>query len=190
MIRQENFNLKGAFGAFVDTYLFDAALTSEKTDGGTMLLTPPLGGGRSIDRPLTLLSLGASGWFGFQSNSGSLFGKLGRVLAGIILPTDPLNGLTTYIQPMVQPSNPTLTFPIWDPSVDDLPPNGIGDTHTQGAYFSGSLQLPQPVTLNPGESVTVGMWQFPSLVGSNTAGAQFQSLIVGPSCTITYDDGI
>lgn len=179
-----------------------AAVTSVHSPGGTVLGVPTNTTGGQINQQMSLLGVGVTA--GIALNMvGALYGKLGKIVAGILPATQ--GDVTTAYQPQVllPLPNPNLTFTIWDPAVDDLPPQ-YGSSNflppnppaaNQVLQVFGTLLLPSPITVDPGEPPTIGLWVLPSLLGANTIDSGFgfwawQIAVYNAKYTLTYDDGI
>jgi hypothetical protein len=88
--------------------------------------------------------------------------------------------------------NPNLTFTVWDPASDALPPYfALPGTPTtnQALQVGGLLQLASPLQLTPGTPITIGLWMLPSLLGSSVAQNPTGLAVAGAQCYLTYDDG-
>lgn len=96
---------------------------------------------------------------------------------------------------MLELPDPSLTVEIWNPASDPLPPlfdgGPIPEKPSALLPINGLLQLTNPIELAPGESVGVGIWITPSLIGSSGIAANQQWLIGLSSKTsyvVTYDE--
>lgn len=192
------------------------ALASAST-GRTINLMEPLGGvlGRTpgssvIDTISVQLPLGAVwtilAWqIMFQialAVNGPCNGRLGKVIGGLQSGAVQSNGpagspagqpFTAAMLPL--PNEPSLFATLWDGSQDQSPPlisaalplvlpsnNGEG-------VISGGQNLSQPMKIVSGDSLSIGMWLTPSVVGAGS-GSNYNSLVVfSAAWTITYDDG-
>src|ERR1700758_3706519 len=110
------------------------AYTSARTGGATIIDSVPL----SIPSQLVnweLLSVSFTGYLAMTSAYG-FFGRLPKIIAGVMTDVDNTVGVPGlvfgqsvpgqnpgFIQPMIAlPLDQSLTVPLWDPTVNELPP--------------------------------------------------------------------
>ena len=118
----------------------------------------------SITRPWTIYGFGIQGQGAIGGGGGPRYGLLGKLYAALLFGGSwaPQNN-APFSLPAANAS-PNL-IPLWDGSVEPpfpalpalvmpLPPGG---------YFQGSLQLPIPQKLSPGDQLAVALWLTPSL---------------------------
>ena len=122
-------------------------------------------------------------------------GKLGKIVAGLVLPPAQSIPSGQIISPVIPLPNPTLTVDLWDPANDPLPPEYvITSAHTPSPQsqlqVSGILQLQQPVQIQRGEQIQVGLWILPSLLSFQVAGTQWTLQVVQAQWRLVYDDGL
>lgn len=154
---------------------------------------------RSLDRAQILafsvvgqLSLATT--IGFAAITGTISGKLGRIIAGVGIRLQPTGGIPTgpWTSPMLPlPADADLFGDLWNPANNPLPPIWLENSNGPQATLqvSLSLTLPQPLPLIQGQPV-VGMWATPSLIPGQSNG----SLVVRPTMvraawSMIYDDG-
>lgn len=140
------------------------------------------------------------------TGTGPIYGKLGKIVGGLLLPpTDNVspsgNSSFPTDRPMRRlPADPSLIVDLWNPAVDPLPPIAAAlssPVTSQSAPsrmlpISGIIQLPQPLPLEPGVEIGVGIWIEPSLVGfANSYNTEVDFLIEVRRATyaIAYDNG-
>jgi hypothetical protein len=85
------------------------------------------------------------------------------------LQTPPITVYYTVPASLIPLPNPNLTFDVWDPASDALPPYASGvtvPTIAQMLQISGVLQLSIPLDLDDGVPIVMGLWMLPSLRGS------------------------
>lgn len=179
----------------IDTVSAAPAYLSQRSRGRTIIgvsrVTPTI-----IGQKWTVQSIAIQAYLVLIYNTGSgAFGLLGKVLGGLL--TEPNQqatgiGIAGPFQPI---HDPTLTFPLWTPDSDPIPPtvfglNYIGQPPSAFLPVSGILQLPLPVTIEPGESVAIGMWILPLLLGFSVPNASLSLGILFGQWTITYDNGV
>lgn len=173
---------------------------SVRSNGGTIIDTASIAPGISSKWKLQALSI--QGYMAIVNGGAQLFGKPGKTIGGIILPPNNPQPTGTSAEPGIQPMlplppDPTLTMTLWDPDLDPNLPQ-INTSFTPGntpidAFLpiSGQLQLPQSVSLQPGEPITIAMWRLPSILGSaaSVTATAFVAVFLS-TYALTYDDGL
>lgn len=155
------------------------AYSHVRTPGATVInsVTPT----QQINQQWSLQSIGIQAFLALVMGiNHNLVGKLGKIVAGLLLPTNPqptTSGLQNFSSILLPLPDPTLTVTLWDPETDQMPPvypHGVGLDPTLKTSLSGFLsigqvlQLQQPVDLEPGETVGIGIWMLPSLLARPT----------------------
>ena len=149
----------------------------------------------------TLLSWSVSAYLGFTTtpNADAVFGKLGKIVAGLSPTAVGLvrgaNNQPWSVALPAAPADATLTETLWDPASDQLPPS-LNNTTPQPPNgllpVIASQNLPNPWPLDPGALPWIAIWLWPSLLGISAGGnLDFVglSLLYG-SYTVNYDDGL
>lgn len=123
------------------------------------------------------------------------YGKLGKIYGGLLLfeeqPTTQGPSQEPYQNFTPLPSS--LLAPLWDPNSDPLPTQmipGVTPTNTT-TQAACQIELPQPLDIQPGQQLRVGMWIMPSLFGSAATVNPGQGflLVTNANYTVQYDDG-
>lgn len=132
------------------------------------------------------------------------YGLPGKIIGGLV-PVDQgqqtagaAAGVPYTAKLLPLPSDPSLTVPLWDPEVDQaLPQYPASFTFASSAALlnnflavSGILQLPQSLPLQPGESITIGLWMLPSTIGSSVVGGTYLPQAGLGTYALTYDNGL
>lgn len=134
-------------------------------------LIQPLTAQPTLSRPWTVYGWGLQGkGLLFQPALGGqfpAFGKLGSLFAALLVGGS-ISPLSTghFSQP---PGNATPTLvKVWDGDTD--PPFPFAPSNVSappdGGFFQTVQQLPQPVTLNAGDQMGIGLWLSPMLVSA------------------------
>lgn len=133
----------------------------------------------------------------------SLYGKLSKIVGGLLLPPYAYaSGNSSFpadrpMRPL--PPDPSLTVTLWDPAIDQLSPMvPINTVTSQSAPskmlpISGVIQLPQPLPLEPGVEIGVGIWILPALIGFanlNNGQVTFSIEVRRATYAIAYDNGL
>lgn len=183
----------------VDASPASSLYQSIRSPGATLIdvATP----GSQINQVWTLQSVGVRADIALQGGV-RLYGKLGRILTGIVLPPNaqatPGSSIGAAVQPWVSPllalPDPTLTAPLWDPVNDVLPPLSANQLPINAApsnflQVSTAIQLPQPVDMRPGDPIGLGIWILPSLIGSPTSGF-LNVLVYHATYVLVYEETI
>ena len=129
-------------------------------------------------------SLSYLGGLLYPNSTITAYGRLGAFWAGLVLGSH-----TNPISPNPW-SNPVTPFPgdmstfakVWDGATD--PPFPAVTSPTPPAYDGYTNGFAQPLTIQPGDQLTLGLWLTPALVQN------CQTLIKNVNYTIAYDDGI
>lgn len=146
-----------------------------------------------------LLSIAVQASLLHKKNS-PCWGKLGRIFSAVdptgITPSTG-GGSTPNVLPL--PSDATLITTLWDPTINDLPPDinisdpeNIGTAQNPGLPISSVISLPVPLPVEASVQVTIGLWIFPSLITAPFSGAgtpPLQIYIVNGKYTLNFDDG-
>jgi len=207
-IRQDNFafplspNVTNGI-SLGDFYVGTVAYQSAWTAGNTTIGYPPVSS--QINQKWTLQAIGIGGLLARINTQGAIFGKLGKIVGGLLLPTTPINTLAYALDTLLPLPNPALTFDVWNPAIDALPPEYDVQSGSllvpptppavnQALAIDGQLQLPTPLELDPGQSPAIGLWMLPSLVGSSflvggVPGWNYKMAIYNATYSLTYDDG-
>jgi hypothetical protein len=148
-----------------------------------------------------LISLSMQGYLCLSCGStGTPYGDLGRIIAGILSPTSPqqLSQGTNvpWVNPMLPlPNDMSLMTTLFDPIIDSTPALSTAflrdavDPLSQLTPVSATVSPPNPIQLIGGEGLSIGIWVYPSLLGCSAFGAvglQLQYM----SYTLAYDDGL
>jgi hypothetical protein len=133
----------------------------------------------------TLLGITVTADIAF-SNAQPVYGKFGKVLAGLVL--GQAQGPQQAALQMPLPSNQGGLGALWDPAVDPLPPSNPSTGGILPALpVTMQITLPQPIPIYQGELICAGLFMLPSLLGSaNLAGL----IVCDAGYTVTYDDGL
>lgn len=128
-------------------------------------------------------------------NNSPLYGKLGKVIAGLILNPSLSQGGAIQTVPMIPlPTDQALLGVMWDGNIDPMPPGRLAATN-------GGPALPISATVNPplaielpssGEEIGVGIWITPSLYGTPaifSSPAQAGLRVLNAQYVVDYDDG-
>lgn len=213
-----------------DVDILNVANEPQRTKGQTIAvdLTPS----PQINSTWELLSVAISGALTLanitvdQSNHYDVavpFGKFGSIIAGLVvdgnlqLPqvsTTQGNIFTTFIQPLQPyPLDTSLLTPLWDPTIDDMPPIALrGNTQVSIATpnplvsidgtpltlaIRANLLFPIPLQVIPGRRIQAGIWMNPSVLGvtpissADTFGIADTGLtLLNLNYSATYDDGL
>lgn len=202
--------------ALVDSIDTPGNLESVWTPGA--LSVQPLAINPRISQKWKLLGISVNGALNLGITGAGLFGKLGKLSMGLYTP--PQNIPSTlyswsffhiveqfYTAPYIGsqtplPTDSTLTTDIWTPDADPLPPVSLVTALADVPYsitpsspflpVSTSLLPPNPLDLEPGEDIGLGVWFTPSLIGINNLNVEVQGFFLALSnlnYTMTYDDG-
>jgi hypothetical protein len=145
-----------------------------------------------------VLSIAITGYIVYNQSHGSHFGKLGKLVGGLLLnPASPPQVPAT--SPMLPlPDDASLVFDLWNPDANPMPPsisNPVGSLPGFGGLpFSGVLSLPTPIEARGDDlpTLAVGMWLQPMLLGRATTegfiGTTFTIVVSGAKVAVTYDD--
>jgi hypothetical protein len=168
------------------------------TPGATIIDLVRLGPG--ISSKWTLLSISVQGYLQvFETATAQpLYGRLGRIIAGLTLDSPPNQTQGSGPQPWTVPMLPitpdtTLTTDLWNPASDPMPPTqvaSIDDTPSKNLPVQANIVLPVPYQVIPGVTPTVGIWMTPSILATSSGtGVQFGLLLTRATWTADYDDG-
>lgn len=171
------------------------------SSGGTIIQPTPLEG-PSLSQKWSIISLSITGYLWLTNPSaGNIFGKLGRLIAGLVVDqdapttgthiTNPFGIYKPWTNPMLAlPSDTTLTDVMWDGNIDPLPPQGPNPPSPSSMLpVTATINPPVPIKLNPQQPPYAGIWMTPSLLGA-TDGAVPSLALYGSSWAINYDDGL
>jgi hypothetical protein len=175
-----------------------AAWTSQRTPGATIIDT------NSVITPTqqqrwTLTNVSFTGYLGFLNGFSPAYGKLGKIVAGLLLENaQRYQNPTPWITPMLPlPPDSSLTADLWNPENDPMPPVMGEPIPSQQPPLSSLLSVttviapPFPIPFTPGGNLGVGMWMLPSLIGFSVAASYVAGLIMfGANYVINYDDGM
>lgn len=174
--------LQGQFPPFPfggQEILNDVGVTGRSTGKQTIL---PLSAKPTIAQPWTIYGFAVQGQGMLFADPGiPAYGDLGKLYAAVMVGGSfspesnapfsllPAQALTSVLQ-------------LWDGATDPpfphLPSSGVPPL---GGYFSGSLQLPLPQQLGPGDQLAVGLWLTPGLTNL------VARIIYNTNWTILYD---
>lgn len=149
--------------------------------------------------PLSVLSMSVSGRLYCFNNLGPNFqpyGKLGAIQVGLTQqPATPPGIVGPFSLSFKSfPADATMATPLFDPANDNLPPVlAATSAYNPAAYLpvSQSLNLPQPLALQSGSPLGVGIWMEPSLLPTaGNSNVQFILVLAGAAYTIVYDDQV
>jgi hypothetical protein len=180
------YTLPGVNGIIIADASPDNFQTSQWTEGGALFYAvpaqPTLGG------PWNIISYGiAFQGLTYQPNTGlASYGVLGSLWAGLLFNqiTPPNIGASSWVNPMPQfPAGSALVSELWDGDTDTPFPFVNSAVVQQTArYLSYPVQLPVPVTMQPGENLSLALWLTPGLVQNA------QLMIANATYEIVYDD--
>jgi hypothetical protein len=127
-----------------------------------------------------------------------LYGKLGKIIAGVTLDGPAQSGwgggYQDFRQPMqLLPADATLLASLWDPALDPLPPGGNGQDVFPYLSLSAIVSPPVPLDIRDQESMGIGIWMTPSLLGPQTltlSNLATGLYMYGAKYVINYDDGL
>lgn len=154
-----------------------SAWTPGATTIDTISIQPPLGEIWSIVAHAITLDA-------FMLTGTPTYGKLGRILGGIVrmAPTiaNPANANSPWTNPALPlPDNTLGLTTLWDGTSDPVVRNiNSGDA----THLTGQLSLPVPITIPPGDTLQMGLWITPSLA------AGVQLAVADATYAIFYDD--
>jgi hypothetical protein len=177
------------------------------TPGNTIYAAPAIT--PNISQSWKLQSIGFTAYMALN-NTTPIYGKLGKIVGGLMLPTLSPSPSTPGRQlgagqpyttgaGMMEPlPDPAITTTMWDPGTDPLPPNRfaaptLGFVPATLLPIQANLQLPSPIDLYDGYPLTVGLWIFPSLVATRLsigANTYYEMDLFNASYTLTYEDGL
>lgn len=139
----------------------------------------------TLARPWTVYGWGIQfkGFFFAPAGSSQAYGKLGTVLASLIIGGSLVSASSGTFQPPAQNALPNLVT-VWDGASD--PPFPFLASNTSAAPIGGSVQtiqqLPQPTPLSAGDQLAIGLWMTPMLVGG-----QLQLFLYNLTYTVNYE---
>lgn len=176
----------------------NTAFQSAHSLGATIIDTASLSTGAYTRMP-TCLSLSISAYIGWIP-TGSIFGKFGRIIGGLIptgsVPPTHGNGTTPWVFGQLPlPTDPTLTAPLWEPGTSELPPVLDSNTGFQPQYkdlisVSAAIIPSQPVPIE--QQAAIGIWITPMLMGTPNPNGGLTAPSVSiyyATYTLVYDDG-
>lgn len=175
--------------------------TSFRTPGSTAITNLPLVPLQN-DR-WVVYAVGVQGYLFFQSSKPS-YGRLGRIVTGIIPFQSPQAIASGTIQPVSPfgnppwqplPEDPSLVSTLWDDSIDDMPPIVTnGQPPALPLPISTTITPPVPRALQAGDAMALGIWMEPSILGkgggSILASDAVGFILAGASFTISYEDNV
>lgn len=135
----------------------------------------------TIVKPWTVYGFGVQGQ-GVFGRGTPTYGLLGKLFTALLFggTYTPQNNVPFLLPPTSGVPN---VVKLWD-GTSDPPFPTLPDTVTPippGGYFQGSLQLPQPQALEPGDQIAVAIWLTPSLTNN------VETIIKNAGWTIFYD---
>lgn len=152
----------------------------------------------------SLLGISITAWhqWGSEPAGGATFGKWGKVLAGLLLnqpgsvslfpsPSSSGGDFGGGIQNL--PSDQSNIITLWDAAVDSMPPQGVPNVLNPAPpvqYLSGATVLSTPFQFQEGQSLALGVWILPSLLGGyvGTSGVwQVMRAISNVNYSLQYD---
>jgi hypothetical protein len=158
--------------------------TEQRTQGATAIDQLPLQPSLAAPWLIAGWSIAFDLWL-FQAVSAPVFGRLGTIIGGLCHPPQTVEVGTGRhpVQPL--PANISLLTQLWDGNADTSPPSVIaGATSFPGAPTSlqTTYPLPQPLVLEPGDQLAIGLWLTPS-VSQNV-----QLCVFNAKWTVSYDE--
>lgn len=139
----------------------------------------------TLSRPWTIYGWGiqAKAFLFTVSGAGPVFGKLGAFYASLIVGGSLTTRSSGSFQAPTQDALPNLVK-VWDGDTDPPPPFLASNTSPApiGGLLQTIQQLPQPVRLNAGDQLGIGLWLTPMLVS-----AELQFDIYNLTYTVNYD---
>lgn len=163
------------------------------TAGTTMIdglsLTPPANQAWTLQQ----LSVSAVLLMEIFTGGGPIYGKFGKILAGLatmVSPTsaNPAIANLTCNSGVQLPADRTAIGTLWDPATDPLPPNVLASPVT--LPLSLTITPPQPIPINQGETIGIGLWMLPSLLGQIAPVNGWELILASATWAIIYDDGV
>lgn len=181
-------------------WLFDyvpgtpAAFQSVRTAGATMFqpITNVASSGTAKPK---LLSVSAHATLTFVMSTPA-YGKLGRVVMGLVLDTPPPG---TWGNPLVMapfPNDQTLMADMWNPVIDAMPPvtpNAVTNLQPTTFNITGQISVPISLDVRQEQEITLGIWITPSLLAPLVAlplNTVMGLLLGNTSYSLNYDDGL
>lgn len=128
------------------------------------------------------------------------FGLLGRLIMALLPNSQPTSKAQSggfpalpWVAPMLPlPADMSLAATLWDGNNDSAPPQY--SSPGAGLPVSGTVSAPVPIPIRAGQTLGVGLWLTPMLMGSNDETSidyplTPQVLVVNATYNVNYDDG-
>lgn len=153
-------------------------------------------------KSFSILGFSVMGQLSLLRSGNPSYGKLGKLLTAVVTDSSAhdtgnsaLSNSNVAVPVLPLPRDASVITSLWDPAVDPLPPLIAASVPAIPASVpvSATLNLPQPLELEVGNQLLIGLWLMPSL-GPNQAGGpsigQPNTTIVLSQAvaTIIYDD--
>jgi hypothetical protein len=180
-----SYSLPGVQGIVIADASANDFATSQWTQGAVSFFSLPVQ--PDLARPWSIISFSLV-FIGtiYQPNSIPSYGQLGTLWAGLLFNqiTPPNYGEVPWENPMPPfPSGSALISELWDGGSDACFPFTNSATLTPPPrYLTYSNPLPVPVTMQPGENLSLALWLTPSLAQNA------QILISNATYELVYDD--
>jgi hypothetical protein len=180
------YTLPGIAGVILADASANNFQSSQWTEGGAVFYALPAQ--PTLVGPWQIISyaIAFQGLIYQPSTALASYGLLGSIWSGLLFNqiTPPNQGGSPWQNPMPQfPAGSALIAKLWDGDGDTPFPYAQANVTMQPARFlTFSNSLPVPVTMQPGENLTIGLWLTPSLAQN------VQLLIANATFEIIYDD--
>jgi len=153
---------------FGDGVTGSPAIADQRTQGVTQIDQLPLQPALAAPWVIDGWSIAFDLWLFQNAPTAPIFGRLGSILGGLChaaqIPAPLVGGGARPVLPL--PPNLGLLTQLWDGVADPCPP--IVPAWAQAfpgapTTISTTYPLPQPMVLEPGDSLSIGMWLTPSV---------------------------
>jgi hypothetical protein len=158
----------------------------QRTLGGTVI--DSLGLQASLAAPWSIngWTIGFDLW-GFANVIGPMYGRFGNIFGGLCTNAQiPAANVGLGVAPVQSfPLNSSLISQIWDGDQSPCPPiipTSGGGVLPAPARIMLSYPLPQPLIIQPGDQLSVGLWVTPSVI------CNVQLFLMNATWEITYDE--
>jgi hypothetical protein len=158
--------------------------TSAHTAGCTLVDSLPLQ--PSLAGPWTIIgwTIGFDLW-AILPVAQPAYGRFGNIVGGLCHTPSPTQGAgAPWVSPILPfPTNASLISQIWDGDQSPSPPVAYaGSIPSSAARIALSYPLPQPVDLQPGDQLSMGIWLMSSVV--RTVGL----VLLNATWTVGYEE--